>query len=842
MKGIIAACTGTLLYLALLSQAWGQQAVIKGKVVDPYNQPIEGVVIEVEGLPLRTTTSEEGLYRLEVPGGQVYQIRFTHVGHQTTQLELRVVAGRTYDEPINMLELELDELSITDQLDPTSIQNRPQMQRIPLKSEDLIKMPGFNRSVEAVMKSQAGVASNNEFSSQYQVRGGNFDENLVYVNGIEIYRPFLARAGQQEGLGFSNPDMAQNITFSTGGFAAEYGDRLSSVLDITYRSPREFRATVEAGIITTNLHVEGITKNKQNPDKPGKFTYQVGARRFSNSYPLNSLQTDGEYRPNFMDVQAMLTYTPKNEYRQPKVRPRGDTLYYALTPWKFTTFGVLTRNNYFFVPDARESTFGTITQAFRIRVDFDGQQETSYTTGLLAFMAEHRPHARLKLDYILTGFQTEESEVFDVYGQYLLGEVNTNFGSSEFNESEFDLGVGTEFMHGRNYLSARVGSGQVRGQWTLNNRARHKLRFGLKAEYRNVEDDLKEYTIEDSAGYVVDLAGGFGVEEYIRGSTTLNNFQLKGFLQHEWTFGKDRSWLLVSGLRAIRYKFNIQENNEWLWSPRVQFIYDASTKPGGPNMRLRLASGIYHQLPFYREFRRFDGSINPDVKPQRSIHYIAGLDYQFEAWGRPFKLFSEVYYKQLDNLIPYEIQNVRIRYYPDRVASGYAYGWDVRVNGQFIKGVESWASLGLLKTSEDIAGDDRGAVPRPTDQRVTFAMYFQDELPTNPTFKVHVNYLFGSGMRFGPPRTFDQRTSFDFPSYQRVDIGFSKLITFRGKAERTGKFGLQSLWATVEIYNLFQRQNTVSYLWLKDLQNRRYAVPNFLSDRLFNVRVVARFR
>jgi len=840
----ISLCLLALLLLTL-PELLSQTAVVKGKVIDRNNLPIADVNIEVVGMDIRSRSDADGSYRLEIPAGEVVQIRFTHAAHSPAQLELRLMAGRVYDRPVSMLERQLDEFEITDEQSPTSLHERPQMQRIPIRSEEIIKMPGFNRSIEAIMKTQAGVVSNNEFSSQYQVRGGNFDENLVYVNGIEIYRPFLARTGQQEGLGFSNPDMAQNIQFSTGGFAAEYGDRLSSVLDITYRTPREFRATLEAGIITNNIHFEGISRNKKSPDKPGRFTYQLGARRFSNSYPLNSLETDGEYKPNFVDLQLMLTFTPQNRLRQPRYRQRKngqrDTLYYANSPWKFTTFGALTRNRYLFSPDARESTFGTIKQAFRIRVAFDGQQETAYTTGMLAFKAEHRPHARLSFDYILSGFQTEESEVFDVYGQYLLGEVNTSFGSSEFNETEFDLGIGTEFNHGRNYLTAKVGSGQIRGLWTLNNQGRHKLRFGLKGVYRLIEDDLKEFTIEDSAGYVIDSTGKFGVEEYIRGATRLENRQLKAFVQHEWQLNKSRSLLLISGLRAINYRFNIQPQAHWLYSPRLQFVYDASARKGGPNLRLRLASGIYHQLPFYREFRRFDGSINAGVQPQTSVHFIAGLDHQFTAWGRPFKFFSEVYYKKLSNLIPYEVQNIRIRYYPDRLADGFAYGLDARINGEFIKGVDSWVSLGLLKTSEDIRGDDQGPVPRPTDQRVTFAMYFQDELPTNPTFKVHINYIFGSGMRFGPPRTFDRRTEFAFPAYHRVDIGFSKLITFRGSAERI-KHGIESIWATAEIYNLFQRQNTVSHIWIKDLQNNRYAVPNHLSDRLFNIRIVARFR
>lgn len=822
--------------------ASGQTGVVKGKVKDPNNDPISEVSILVLDFQpeIRIRSDAEGNYLLKLPAGRVYRIQFSHVAYINAVLELEVIDGRVYDRPIKMLSRAVADVEIIGEKAPTSIDDRSAMLISPIKMEKVLEMPSVAPSVEAFTKYQPGVATTSEFTSQYQVRGGNYDENLVYVNGIEIYRPFLTRSGQQEGLGFSNASMAQGLKFSTGGFGAEYGDKMSSVLDIDYRRPKDFRGTAEIGIISTNLHAEGISQNKKEPTKPGRFTWLMGARRFSMSYFLNSLETSGDYNPSFLDYQAMVTFTPKSKFYKPKYKVvNGDTtdvLYYPNEKLTFTSFFAITRNQYRFDPTGQETTFGTIQQAFRLRVAFEGREISSYTTGLGALMAEYKPNTRLQFNYILTGFQTQESELFDVEGGYLLGEVNTNFGSDEFNETEFDLGIGTQFRHARNYLDAFVLSAETNGRWTNNNSSTHRLLFGLKYQHQLINDDIKEYAALDSAGYLVDSTGQFGLDEYIRGKITLENNLYKAYLQHEWLLTPRLT--LVSGSRVIYY----DQTDQWMFSPRVQLLIKAmEEKNGETQLRFRLAGGIYQQPPFYREFRRLDGTINTNLKAQSSLHLIAGMDYRFYAWNRPFRLFSEAYYKRLYNLIPYEVQNVRIRYYPDQIADGYAMGIDARLNGEFIKGIDSWVSVGLLKTAEDIRGDDKGFVPRPTDQRFTFAMYFQDELPVNPTYKVHVSYVYGSGMRFGPPNNFELRTFYDFPAYHRVDIGFSKLISFITEGERSHKNGVESIWATIEIFNLLQRENTVSYVWIKDLQNRSFAVPNHLSARLLNARIIIKF-
>ncbi|MEM6263858.1 MAG: TonB-dependent receptor plug domain-containing protein [Bacteroidota bacterium] len=833
------------------SIAFGQTAIVKGKVKNELNKLIPGVKIEVLNTDLpfyQSNTSGEYAVRVPTTTGKI-RIRFTHSTHDTTVLERLVNDGFTYDETIIMRTRQMNVVVITDERALTDLTSEEQMEVLPIKIEDAYTIPGAVPSVERIAAQVAG-GTNNEFSSQYRVRGGNFDENLVYVNGIEIYRPILTRSGQQEGLGFTNANLVQEVKFSTGGFAARYGDRLSSVLDITYRTPEEFKGTAEVGILTTNVHMEGTIRGKERETEgdvyevPGRFTYQFGGRRFSTTYLLNSLETQGEYRPNFYDIQTMFTYRPRAKARNARVieRKNGkmDTLNFPIDKIKLTSFFVLSRNNYFFEPAARETSFGTIQQAFRLRVGFEGREITSYTTGLGALMLTHRPNARLRFDYTVTAFRAQEAEVFDVEGGYLISEVNTNFGSDEFNESTFDLGIGTEFRHARNFLTANVLAGQFRGEWTTSSKRNHKLFFGAKYEYQDLDDQLREYSIVDSAGYLLGSDGqGFGVVEFIQGASRLTSNNYKLFLQHRWKINPNL--ILNWGVRGLYYSLI----DRYMVAPRAQLIYDFSQTKGGPKLRLRAAGGVYHQPPFYREFRRFDGSLNLDLRAQTSVHAIAGLDYQFESWGRPFRFFSELYYKHLYNLIPYEIQNVRIRYYPDEVADGYAYGVDLRLNGQFIKGVDSWMSLNLLSTRENVEGDLNpegepiGFVRRPTDQRFAFSMYFQDELPNNPTYKVHVNYIYGSGLRHGPPQSFDVRTAFGFPSYQRVDLGFSKVISFAGE---TGKRGVESIWATFEIFNLLQRSNTVSYIWLKDFFNRQFAIPNNLSARLVNFRVVMKFR
>jgi hypothetical protein len=637
--------------------------------------------------------------------------------------------------------------------------------------------------------------------------------------------------------------MTENIAFSTGGFPAMYGDKMSSVLDITYKTPTTFNGTVEMGLITNTLHLEGMRKKARKAGGERKFTYLLGGRYFALSYFLNSLDVKGNYKPKFGDLQGMFTYTPKSQYQTEKIITRkdgtSDTLYYPLDKWKFTGFFTGARNRYFFVPSYGESTFGTFNQAFRLKTAFLGNEVSSYSTLTGALMAENRPSTRWKFNHTLSVFRTEEAEKFDVEGGYILSEVNTNSASPEYGEESFTLGTGSIFRHARNYLTVAVLAAETKGEWTNSNQYNHKIFWGAKYEHHLVNDVLKEYNLLDSAQYIIDNNSQFDISEYIKGTTSFGRNIIRLYFQEEWLLGKNKAASLTYGMR-LTYDDKIKVT---MPSPRAQFSYDFSKINPAKKVKLRLATGVYNQSPFYREFRRMDGTLNFNLTPQTAIHMIAGTDYTFHAWGRDFNLFSEAYYKYLYNIIPYEIQNVRIRYYPDHQVPGFAYGVDTRVSGEFIKGIDSWVSLSYLKTQERKSETNPAYISRPSDQRFTFSMYFQDELPINPTYKAHVNFVYGSGMRTGFPRDFLQRTVIRYPGYNRVDIGFSKMIRYRTSDQlRDKKHAISQLWATLEVFNLFGRSNTVSYEWVKDLENYWFAIPQYLSARLLNVRLVMNFK
>lgn len=855
----------SLVCLVLLpSLGFAQNCTVRGRVFDEYNRSLDSVKVEQKKLGLKVFTDSLGKYELELPPGK-HLIDFSYPSFKATRKEVTLAAGEIKRLPTKMqASYEIGDVRITDEKDPTDIDDpdRAFRQLIPINPKKITEITSVKSDLSSKLATiGAGVVQNSELSSQYRVRGGNFDENLIYVNDIEIYRPFLIRTGQQEGLGFVNPNLATEVGFSSGGFQARFGDKMSSVLDVIYGEPTDLHGSVELGVLNQNLHLEGSFEQKEKERsvedveaglnyRARKFGYLVGFRRFTPSYVLGSLDTQGEYQPRFNDVQGMLTFRPRQKIKKYKVKERKDgsldTIYYNRDRLKLSFFFNYAKNDYLFTPQSRQTSFGNIQNAFRLQVAFVGQDLSQYSTGLGAFTLEHRPTARLKIKYIVTGFRTVEAELFDVEGGYFLSDVNINFGSEGFNETTFDRGIGTFYRHGRNYLEGNVFAAEQRGDWFPGKDFRHKISWGIRAQAQLIDDQLKEWNGFDSSGY-------FTLDESFRTETKLNSFVYKLYLQDHWKLSKDKSKRLILGARAIYNDLN----GQFLVAPRVQFVIDPAskakiedkdrldqtdyTRSDKRNYQIRFAAGIYHQPLFYREMRDFDGTVYSDRPAQTSYHLIAGGDYLFKMWGRPFKLMVEGYGKYMTNLVPYQVDNVRIRYYPQNTATGYAYGLDTRVTGQFIRGLDSWLNVGLLKTAENVEElPDQGYVSRPTDQRVNFSMYFQDELPFNPTYKVHINFVYGSGLRFGLPGSLENRTVFKVPSYQRVDLGFSKMILFKGIEEMDG-FGLQSLWISAEIFNLFQRANTISYTWIKDVFNTQFAIPNFLSARLLNLRVIAKF-
>ncbi len=794
----------------------------------------------------RIRTGPGGKAEVEIAAG-TYKVRVRHIGYRAWDSTLVVSRNLTLVARLRSLDLVTDTVSISGQRERTDLQHKPFEEVLPIDLEEAYKSPTPKLDVESLIQRMPGVAGSSEFSSQYRVRGGNYDENLIYINDVEIYRPQLVRTGQQEGLGVTNAALTQDVTFSTGGFGAHYGDKLSSVLNLNYKTPKRFRASAEVGLLTLNAHVEGSAKNKSDSLQSGRLTYLVGVRRFSAAYLLRSLDVAGDYRPQFWDGQMQLTFSPKLKNPETvvyKTRKNGgvDTVYRAADRLTFSLLSIVQYNQFYFEPSGRETTFGGFSNAFKLSVAFIGAEQSNYLTGQGALTIQYRPNLRLTLKNIVSMFKSEESELVDVEGGYRLADVSTNPDNA--GEELFVRGIGTELRRARNYLDVTSLSLEHRGECALDrdfysrlnrgeSRVRHTLRWGARFQSEFIDDWLKEWTATDSAEYV-------RYNEYVSAKNKLESSRISAYLSETWRVSEGIT--LVGGIRANYWTLN----GEALVSPRVQFVFHPHVKtPDGLIVawpaQFRFAVGLYGQPPFYRELRDFDGVVFRDVKSQRSMHVILGADYRFEIRRRPFKLFAEVFYKPYFHLIPFEFENVRIRYYPDRTAIGYAYGMDAKINGQFIPGIDSWFSLSLLRTMEDADGDGRGFVRRPTDNNVIISFFFQDEVPRLPSLKAHINLTYNSGLPFGPPRVYANRTPFQTPSYFRVDLGLSYMVFFKSRYDRKKRYGVESVWIGLDVFNLLGRQNVVSYQWIEDLFRIRWAVPNYLSQRLVNGRVVVKF-
>lgn len=821
-------------------------ATVHGRISNFDNAAIELVNIAVSGQPGGTTTDKYGYYEIIVPANADISLLFSFIGY--TQKEIKLNLKENERKTLN---LRLS--SSTTELEPyvvvSEFYRESNLTRINPKIVTVIPTPAGN--IESIIKTLPGVSSSNELSYQYSVRGGNYDENLIYVNDIEIYRPLLIRSGQQEGLSFINSDMVSSILFSAGGFEARYGDKMSSVLDIQYKKPEGFSGSVTGSLLGGAVYVGGVAKKKP-------ITYIMGIRHKSNQYILNALESKGDYKPTFTDFQTFITYTPDSV-------------------WEFGFLANIAANTYRFIPRTRETRFGTINEALKLKVYFDGQEVDKFDTYFGAFSAEYKPNKNTRIKHILSAFRSLESETFDIQGQYWLYQLENDFGKDDFGNEAFERGVGTYLIHSRNNLTANVLSAEQKGTYAALNRF---LQWGFKYQHESITDNLKEWTLIDSAGYslpntpdsigytqpALQPADAFELNDLINTNLTLNSNRLSAYVQNTWTYYYDSTkFAITAGLRTNYWDFSKQ----WLVSPRATV---SLTPAWEKDILFRLSIGMYHQPPFYREIRDFRGQINKDIRAQESIHFVAGSDWNLKAWGRPFKYVTEIYYKKLNNLIPYEIDNVRIRYYADKVSNGYATGIDMKINGEFVRGIESWASLSVMQTQEDIVGDyyyeyynqsgsliiqgftlddtpvdslriEPGYIARPTDQRVNFSLFFQDFLPKNPTYKMHLNLLFGSGLPFGPPKTEKYRHTLRMPMYRRVDIGFSKQLKSEEKTLSAKNFfrHIKTAWISAEVFNLLQINNTISYLWVKDVNNRQYAIPNYLTPRMLNIKLLVEF-
>ena len=819
-----------------------KRAEVYGQVLDQKGNPIMLANIAPEGILGGATSTSNGKFSFDVESEKKIKLVASFVGYSTKDTTVTLKQGERFNWKICLTQesLSLGEVRIEDKIARASTLSR-------INPRDALKIPSAaGDGIYALIKSQAGVSSNNELSSQYSVRGGNFDENLIYVNDIEIYRPFLVKTGQQEGLPFVNSSLVSGILFSAGGFDAKYGDKMSSVLDVTYKKPQEFGASVDLSLLGASLTVEGATKSK-------KLTYLIGARQKSNQYILNSLQTKGDYKPSFTDVQSYFTYSPSEK-------------------WEFSFLGYYSRNSYKLVPSNRETDFGTVQEAYRLKIYFEGQEVDKFNSYMGAFTTTYKPNDLTRLKLIASAYQTNESESYDILGQYWIGLLENDLGSEGFGDEVMAQGVGTDLKHARNRLYATITSLKHVGEHIV---GRSVLFWGAQYQYEHVEDHVNEWQMVDSAGFSLPNPGDsvgavfpnqspLVLQNVIRADHILASNRFSGYLMNSWDFHENGIILTLGG----RFQY-WDVNKQFLFSPRASFSFKPEWEK---DILFRVSGGWYYQPPFYREMRGYDGELNKDLKAQESIQVVVGADWNFRMKNRPFKLVAETYYKQLDNLVPYTVDNVSIKYSGQNNSHGYAYGVDVKINGEFVPGVDSWATVSWMKTEEDIEGDyyweyynaegvkivpgytsdntptdstkfEPGYIPRPTDQRFNFSIFFQDYIPNAPTWKMNLNLVFGTGLPTGPPNSEKYLQTLRMPGYKRVDVGFMKQLIGESSvfSQKNPLRFVKEAWISLEVFNLLQFNNTVSYLWVKDVSNRTYAIPNYLTPRQINLRLVINF-
>jgi hypothetical protein len=823
-----------LLLIFLTCVSFAQTGTLSGIIKDEEGVGIPDVQIRVlEDAKSNTTTDLNGHYTLTVESGKEMTISVYNISYKTINQKFKLKEGDKITYSPKMLAKHTIGV-----IDVVSENRSQEVSRIDPKN--IFYIPSASGNIEDIIKTQIGVSSNNELSSGYSVRGGNFDENLVYVNDIEVYRPFLVRSGQQEGLSFANPDMVSNINFSAGGFEAKYGDKLSSVLDITYKKPLKFEGTVSGSLLGGGMHLQGVSKNRV-------LAWSIGSRYKSNTYLLKGMDTKGEYRPRFYDIQTFLTFSLNEK-------------------WSIEFLGNVANNQYLVIPANRETTFGTVNNAVRLSVYFDGRELMQYATIMGGMSTTYKPNSKTKLKLITSAYQANEEEKYTVQGQYFVDQLEADFGKDNFGQVAFNRGIGTFLNNGRNSIEASVFNIEHKGTRVIN--LHNQLLWGGRYQHEIINDKLSEWKTVDSAGYVSPYSPTeINLLDVVKSSVNLKTNRIQGYIQYIFDQQLPDSSLLTltAGVRVNHWDFNEQT----VVSPRTTLSFKPNWKR---DIVFKASWGYYYQPPFYREMRGFDGKLNANIKAQQSIHYLLSGDYNLRMWKRPFKIILATFYKEMKDLIPYEIDNTRIRYFAQNNAVGYATGADVRINGEFIKGIESWATLGFLKVMENIDNDRKviyfnsdgdtiingftfnnkpvdssvvypGYIPRPSDQRFTFGMFFQDYIPKLPSCKMYLNLQFGSGLPFGPPDHQRWKQVFRMPPYRRVDIGFAyQIIHENHQLPKQNPFHhLKGLFVSLEVFNLLQVNNTVSYTWITDVTNRQYAVPNYLTRRTLNLKLQAKF-
>lgn len=816
----------TLLLLTAL-QAVGQTFTLKGLVTDDEGKPVEFATVSCGEQSKVTFTNIKGEYKMTLQTADSVKINYSMVGYKSRTKTLYKPQGTQTLRILLRADGELGEVVVTERRRQTD-----QMEQLDIKDLRTGAVSVTGNAVEELIQQQAGVSTHNELSSQYNVRGGSFDENSVYINNVEVYRPLLIRSGQQEGLSIINADMVEKVGFSSGGFSAKYGDKMSSALDITYRRPERFEATASASLLGGSAYIGyGLPSSG---GQGGTFSMSHGLRYKTNRYLLGSLQTTGEYRPNQLDYQTYLTWQPNRR-------------------WTLDFLGNISENHYNFRPKDRETSFGTMEDVKSFRVYFDGQEKDIFRTLFgTASLARHIGDST-SVKLLWSAFYTKEQERYDIQGQYWLDDT----GSAE------QLGVGTYAEHARNYLTANVQSVKLMMNKKLK---KHDIETGLTYKWEHIKEQSREYEMRDSSGYSVPHTGQrLDLIYTLASKQDMKSRRIEGYVQDvfRWNTATMSSpegntmpskqsnvapsgaeggayFTLTYGLRFAHWSFN----RETLLSPRVSL---AIVPASNPDITYRLATGLYYQAPFYKELRdtmlTSSGvtavTLNRNIKSQQSWQVLAAFDYRFKMNDRKYKFTAEAYYKALSNLIPYNVQNVKVTYYGENLTSGYALGLDMKLYGEFVPGTDSWVSFSLMRTQQKYQGQ---WVPLPTDQRYALNLHFTDYFPGTDRWKMTLRLAYADGLPFGAPHRGIEAQSFRAPAYKRADIGMSYLALGNAKSEaRNEKWGVKRIWLGLDCLNLFGISNVNSYYWVTDVTNRQWAVPNYLTGRQINGRVIVEF-
>ena len=775
-----------LVMLLTVSTARADDFTLKGKVIDEENNALELVTVSCMEQGKVTMTNLEGEFSLTLHSADSVEVRFSMVGYAARKRVFRRPRGRQTVQIVMHPMEALQGVTITERRRQTTGTEQ-------LDLDDVKGSPSASgNAVEELIQQQAGVSSHNEMSSQYNVRGGSFDENSVYINNVEVYSPLLVRSGQQEGLSIINPDMVEKIGFSSGGFEAKYGDKMSSALDITYRRPKRFEATATASLLGASGYLGMSSK---------KFAMSHGLRYKTNRYLLGSLETTGEYRPNFLDYQTYISYTPNSR-------------------WALDIIGYISHNHYNFKPKDRETSFGTMEDVKSFRVYFDGQEKDAFETlfGTASLTRSFGDSTKVKL--LASGFHSKEKETYDIMGQYWLDDTQT---------SE-NLGGGTYMEHARNYLTANVVSLKL---MATHKTRRHDMEAGLTYKIEKIEEQAREYEMRDSSGYSIPhSANRLDLIYTLTSKNKVNSHRIEAYIQDTYKFSRGETFYTLNyGVRLSNWSFN----KETIVSPRASL---AIVPAFNQDLTFRVATGLYYQAPFYKEMRdtvtengMTVARLNEKIKSQRSIQLITAMDYRFKMMERPFRFTAEAYFKALSNLIPYNVQNVKVTYYGENLCSGYAAGLDLKLFGEFVPGTDSWLTFSLMSTRQKFDGT---WVPLPTDQRYAVNQHFTDYFPGTDRWKMTLRLAYADGLPFGAPHRGIEHQSFRAPAYKRADIGMSYRAVKEGK-------GVRNLWLGVDCLNLFGINNVNSYYWVTDVSNRQWGVPNYLTGRQINGKVTVEF-